>query len=798
MKSTRLNKIIVILFLFLVAATVTYLTAVILQTPSIGVVLDKQGSELYVVDSIEPAGQGYMMKMHIGDRVVEVNGAPAHLYHYVTKYLSIEYADNVLLEKADGEQVFIEFSKLWSGEHSMPELLVQLYIPGISLILFFAFSVFLYMKRRNDPAAITLILFFISIGISYFSSAASLLRDPVGISIIYVVIPNIPLLFMIFMNRYVKRFEVEFISNKILYVLFAIISINSLVSLFYIWTSVLTIETFTYIKGTYSAVVFLGNLVCVYKLVEHFIKHRRTKLKSLFTITLVSHLVAFTPFASMNLLPQLIGAKQLLPPAFTALFLFVLPAVYFYLTTSNQLFDIDFILTRFKYYTALAFIPAVIVAAAVTVAVLQEERAVWHIWFLTFVFIYVGMTLFLYVKEQIDQRYRPKLFKAMYSYQDSLDRFSRSIARVMNKSDLETVLKGEISALLPVSKIQFVMVDLTEHTVTPIGDSLEDSVTKDFLLNTIDSFSLGELISLPYGLGLIIGRQRTRSHILWIGAKTNHTRFNSDEIRWLKTISNYASIVFENLFLIEGLIEDLETEVRKEHTTSPWVLRLLFCLSENERRKLAADLHDSALQDQLLWYRKLEGVIMDYKLTRDLNVELTDIKEGLLDVIHQIRETCNELRPPLLKEMGIVEAVESIIEHTQMRVNFEVIFKAKPITEPMHEEEITAIYRIVQELLRNADKHSQAKVVMMELEVRNGFIYFHYQDDGIGMDVENMEESFKHMGLSGIKERVASLEGEITFYSEMGRGLDITILFPEMLSHKHSERGISRDSYLIS
>lgn len=798
MRPTLTNRISAILFITTFIIMLFYLTFVIVRIPSIGAVLEKVSDNTYIVRSVEPAGQAKIMGIAAGDRVIDVNGHPAQNYSNVAKYNSLEYADTVTIEHADGIQEVIQFSKGWSGEHSTMELLLQVYIPGISLLIFSAFSAFLYVKRKDDQAAIMLILFFMSIGICYYSSAASHRSDPLGLSVIYVILPIIPLIFMNFMNIYLRRFNVEFIGKKALTALFTMVGVVSIFSLLYIWTNLFPVEVLDYIKIAYSGVVLIGNLVCVYKLTHKFIKHRKSKLHSLFTITLISHLVAFTPFASMNLLPQIFGEKQILPAAFTALFLFILPVVYFYLSTSNQLFDIDFILTRFKYYTLLSLIPAALVSTTICIILAQENGGIWTDWFGIFFVTFIGITLFLYAKEQIDQRFRPKLFKAMYSYQDSLDRFSRSIARVMKQADLEAVLKQEIDSLLPVSRIKFLIVDQAENAVFPMGDDHEERVTGDFLLSVMNTFKLGELIDLPYGLGLIIGRQRSRYHILWIGLKTNHTRFNSDEIRWLKTMANYSSIVFENLYLIEGLIEDLESEVRKEHTTSPWVLRLLFCLSENERRKLAADLHDSALQDQLLWYRKLESVMMDHPLSDKLGSELEDIKEGLLDVIHQIRETCNELRPPLLKEMGVVEAVESIIEHTQMRVNFEVQFRSKAIHEQMDEEQITAIYRIVQELLRNADKHSGAKLVQLELELREGTIYFRYQDDGVGLDVNYMVETFEHMGLSGIKERVASLEGDISFYSERGKGLEVIILMPIIVSSGLSERGISRDSYLIS
>lgn len=798
MKPTPIKRLTAILFLLLLVSIIIYLTAVIIRVPFIGAYVTPQNNAGFFVVSLAPGGQAKMNGLQIGDQIVEINGKLASQFPNLSKYDSLEDADNILVKRQDGATVSITFAKAWSGEHTATELLLQLYVPGISLFVFCAFSIFLYVKRSHDPAAILLILFFSSIGISYYSSSASILRDPVGLSIIYVVLPAIPLLYMSFMNRYLRRFDASFINNRLLAALFAIIGLVSASSLLYIWTDLLSNGTFNVIKGAYSALVLIGNLVCVYKLVLKYIKHRFTKLHSLFTITLTAHLVAFTPFATLNLLPQLFGNDQVLPPAFTALFLFILPVVYFYLSTSNQLFDIDFILTRFKYYTSLCLIPSLLLAGAVTLAIQERDGGVWSEFIGAFVVLYVGMTLFLYAKEQIDQRFRPRLFKAMYSYQDSLDRFSRNVAKVMKQADLEAVLKSEINDLLPVGRITFLIVDQSEHAVFPMKDEQEELVTADFLLGIVNTFKPGDLIDLPFGLGLVIGKQRSRFHVLWIGQKTNHTRFNSDEIRWLKTMANYSSIVFENLYLIEGLIEDLQSEVRKEHAPSPWVLRMLFLLSENERRKLAADLHDSALQDQLLWYRRLESVIMDHPISDKLGSELEAIKEGLLDVIHQIRETCNELRPPLLKEMGVIEAVESIIEHTQMRVNFEVKFRSKPIKDELNEEQITAIYRIVQELLRNADKHASARIVMLELELRKGMIYFRYKDDGVGMDVNHMVESFEHMGLSGIKERVASLEGEISFVSERGNGLEVTILMPIMKDGIRSDRGIAGDSYLIS
>src|SRR5690606_20320405 len=94
--------------------------------------------------------------------------------------------------------------------------------------------------------------------------------------------------------------------------------------------------------------------------------------------------------------------------------------------------------------------------------------------------------------------------------------------------------------------------------------------------------------------------------------------------------------------------------------TPQWMLRLLFRLSEKERATLSSDLHDAVLQDLIIWYRKLESLRSQHRFEDGTERELRRIEEGLLDAIHQIRITCNELRPPFLLKMGLDESLKSL------------------------------------------------------------------------------------------------------------------------------------------
>ena len=176
------------------------------------------------------------------------------------------------------------------------------------------------------------------------------------------------------------------------------------------------------------------------------------------------------------------------------------------------------------------------------------------------------------------------------------------------------------------------------------------------------------------------------------------------------SLSTYVRLIYENLYTINEIIHSLEQESLESKTNSASLSRLLFQISEQERRRLASDLHDSALQDQIVWYRKLDSLLKQIRSTRIKN-ELK-IHFGMHDVIQQIRDTCNELRPSLLSDAGLIGALRELLAQTQLRVQFQIQFDHESIQEHHYDfDKILSLYRIIQELLTNADKHSEATIV---------------------------------------------------------------------------------------
>ncbi|RIX50178.1 PAS domain S-box protein [Paenibacillus nanensis] len=331
--------------------------------------------------------------------------------------------------------------------------------------------------------------------------------------------------------------------------------------------------------------------------------------------------------------------------------------------------------------------------------------------------------------------------------QQSLNRFAGDLARVMKVADLERRLLDEVGAVLRVS-------DASIEEV-PQGEELPAAQAGEMRVK-IGEKAQGMAVYLRIALNQ--GLQKI-------------------EEEWLDTAVHYVTILYDNLQFIEDLMQRMEAMVEGGETPR-WMLRLLFSLSEKERASLSSDLHDAVLQDLIIWYRKLESLRSTTSLDHRTDQELKRIEEGLLDAIHQIRITCNELRPPFLLKMGLVESVKSLLAYARMFANYEIEFVAEEPSYTLSEDQILGLYRIVQELLNNANKHAMATKVAMELAFTEDEVRFTYSDNGVGMDLSAFGGSFQHMGIAGIEKRVLSLDGKVELTSSPNAGFHVHLRIP--------------------
>ncbi len=780
------------MFFVLITATllVMYFLYTDLRVAYIGLEVRKTNDSQWVIRNVEPNGQAYNLGIRQGDRVISIDHADVEFYPNVGLLSSI---DSIETER-DGKVTRYRFDHKLSQPVSMEQTILPICLYIVLLFL----SIFLMFKKREDAAAHLLILFFLAVSISYVSAGASARKDYIGMLTLWITILQIPVIFLHFLYRYFNQRDLEIVKFHV------IVSMYGINALILAMNSLIVFTSFGqyFFNGLAMQILLISftleTVISILILIMSYRKYRNTTYRPLFKFMLFGNFMSFFPFVFLYALPWILIHREIISANTAAIFLFLLPIIYVYLMAANHLLDIEFVLDRLRYYCLLAVIPTSFILIGVYFLVRQRED-VFIKWAQMFLFIYVGVILFLYVKDMLDFRFRKKLFIGTYNFQSSLDRFSSQISKMMKVPDLEERLLREVLDVLPVKSAALLEMKNDEGQIVFIrsqGGVLpkQEALLIEELQGKIHDYAVGDCIKIDSGLCCVIGKHQKGHNLLWICSKENRVQFNRDELVWLQTISNYVSMVYENLQLIEGVIMDLEL---RSHGKAPaWVLRMLFQLTEKERRRLAADLHDSALQDQLLWYRKLEMILEETDLTTEVKERLTQIKEGLLDVVHQIRETCNELRPPFLKEMGIVEAIENLCNYAQFHSNYSVDFNYDGFNLELDDEYVLTIYRITQELMRNTTKHAKASHVEILLRQNHEHIAYVYRDNGVGMDMVQLQSSFSHMGLSGIRERVSGFEGETMFHSAVGEGFEVIITLPyqtEPSSQYAIARGVVND-----
>jgi PAS domain S-box-containing protein len=195
---------------------------------------------------------------------------------------------------------------------------------------------------------------------------------------------------------------------------------------------------------------------------------------------------------------------------------------------------------------------------------------------------------------------------------------------------------------------------------------------------------------------------------------------------------------------------------------------------ERERTEIGKELHDNVNQ-----------VLTTTKLYLDLSMTNTELKDELIGkssrniiyVINEIRQLSRSLMNPSLGDLGLLDAIKDLIESVNLTKKLKIVLEAKGSVEKvLSESEKLMLYRIVQEAVSNALKHSKASEVTIILKEQKQDISLQIKDDGVGFDVDNIK---KGSGLKNIQNRVYLVDGSLQIDSKPGKGSTIWIKFPK-------------------
>jgi signal transduction histidine kinase len=236
-----------------------------------------------------------------------------------------------------------------------------------------------------------------------------------------------------------------------------------------------------------------------------------------------------------------------------------------------------------------------------------------------------------------------------------------------------------------------------------------------------------------------------------------------------------ARFTDEDLRIAEAFAERAALAIDLSERVARDALRRVVAGQELERQRLARELHDEtgqALTSILLGLKAIE----EAGNGQDVRQSLHELRELVVGTLQDVRRLAVELRPKALDDFGLVAALQRLAETFAEQTGIRVHVEAALGDARLAGETETAVYRIVQEALTNVIKHAQAETVSVVLTRKGDRVVAVIEDDGLGFDPADTRD--ERLGLLGMRERIALVDGQLSVESRPGEGTTIAVEVP--------------------
>lgn len=230
-------------------------------------------------------------------------------------------------------------------------------------------------------------------------------------------------------------------------------------------------------------------------------------------------------------------------------------------------------------------------------------------------------------------------------------------------------------------------------------------------------------------------------------------------------------------------LEQSNAELMKQSEAVRELSSRLMSLQDDERRRIARNLHDSVGQlvvAATLHFSTIAAEVQ--KLTPEAGKALSDAAALLHEISQEIRTISHLLHPPLLDEVGLESALRWYVEGFSERSRIAVQLEVPPGMRRLPQDFETPIFRIVQECLTNIHRHSGSQTASVCLEQSGTELRLQIRDEGRGIPAEKLQftgvAGGAGVGLRGMQERVRELGGRLEINSRAGQGTTVRAILP--------------------
>lgn len=371
-----------------------------------------------------------------------------------------------------------------------------------------------------------------------------------------------------------------------------------------------------------------------------------------------------------------------------------------------------------------------------------------------------------------------------------LSRLNATASAVANSLDLDQVLRGTLRASLDPLKRQVGWIRVAQSRGMPAStllkasqgeppaqlDQLQESLTLAACRTGIeqrddpDGIAVHTVVTPLTVEGQTVGA---------IGISQPADRILPDEFPVLGAIANQLGVALNNIrnhastraALAELSVAKGNLEIYIELATEA---------QEEERKRLSRELHDDILQSLVVVKAQI-GSVTAHELPTGTHSRLLGVQEILASTVDNVRRYCRALRPSLLDDLGLVDAIDWLVADLASRSDIVVELGVNGPRRRLGSRDELLIFRVVQEALHNIERHAEATHARVGLDFGGELLTVSVADNGKGLPSVGQPGSHHSdtgLGLRGIDERTKLLKGSLAIESQRGRGTRISLLVP--------------------
>ncbi|MBH1942492.1 sensor histidine kinase [Mobilitalea sibirica] len=261
-----------------------------------------------------------------------------------------------------------------------------------------------------------------------------------------------------------------------------------------------------------------------------------------------------------------------------------------------------------------------------------------------------------------------------------------------------------------------------------------------------------------------------------INGLTEKQSFYKDRINYLKESSRYLELLLDDKLRNQ---EENKDNLKHKGEIGLNILEV----QEQDRQRIARDLHDSTVQN-------LTGLLHKFELCNKLididqiraKLEISSMTNTLKSIINEMRDIIYNLKPMSLDDLGLVATIERLSKQIMLSHNIKVSVTYNQENKDILPVINLTLFRVIQEACNNAIKHAKATSIEIDLSYKEDKITVTVRDNGMGFDIKKLQDRIldytSGFGLTIMRERICLLSGTMEIQSEEEKGTNITFTVP--------------------